>query len=98
MIEARRGPALKIALGLQIGFLWMTGRLLEAVRIGAEIRREIPEENGILLPALFGTEINGPPRCRPRQHFDLIAATNHRVALEETRAELLTTSANGPAA
>jgi Domain of unknown function (DUF4158) len=31
-IEARRGPALKIALGLQVGFLRMTARLLEAVR------------------------------------------------------------------
>jgi Domain of unknown function (DUF4158) len=32
-IEDRRGPALKLALALQIGFLRMTGRLLEAVRI-----------------------------------------------------------------
>ena len=33
VIEERRGPALKIALALQIGFLRMTGRLHEAVRI-----------------------------------------------------------------
>jgi hypothetical protein len=33
VIEDRRGPALKRALALQIGFLRMTGRLLEAVRI-----------------------------------------------------------------
>ena len=33
MIEERRGPALKIALALQIGFLRLTGRLLEAVRM-----------------------------------------------------------------
>jgi len=33
VIEERRGPALKIALALQIGFLRMTGRLLEAVRM-----------------------------------------------------------------
>jgi hypothetical protein len=33
VIEDRRGPALKLALALQIGFLRMTGRLLEAVRI-----------------------------------------------------------------
>jgi hypothetical protein len=33
VIEERRGPALKIALALQIGFLRMTGRLLEAVRV-----------------------------------------------------------------
>ena len=33
VIEERRSPALKIALALQIGFLRMTGRLLEAVRM-----------------------------------------------------------------
>ena len=33
MIEERRSSALKLALALQIGFLRMTGRLLEAVRI-----------------------------------------------------------------
>src|ERR1700756_2265460 len=33
VIEERRSPALKLALALQIGFLRMSGRLLEAVRI-----------------------------------------------------------------
>jgi len=33
VIEVRRGTALKLALALQIGFLRMTGRLLEAVRM-----------------------------------------------------------------
>ncbi len=33
VIDGRRGPALKLALALQIGFLRMSGRLLEAVRI-----------------------------------------------------------------
>jgi hypothetical protein len=33
VIEDRRSPGLKLALALQIGFLRMTGRLLEAVRI-----------------------------------------------------------------
>ena len=33
VIENRRGPALKLALALQIRFLRMTERLLEAVRI-----------------------------------------------------------------
>jgi len=32
VIENRRGPALKLALALQIGVLRMTGGLLEAVR------------------------------------------------------------------
>jgi len=33
LIEARRGPSLKLGLALQIGFLRMSGRLLDAVRI-----------------------------------------------------------------
>jgi hypothetical protein len=33
VIEERRHPVLKLALALQIGFLRMSGRLLEAVRI-----------------------------------------------------------------
>ena len=33
VIEERRSAALKLALALQVGFLRMTGRLLEAVRI-----------------------------------------------------------------
>jgi len=33
VIEERRRPELKLALALQIGFLRMSGRLLEAVRI-----------------------------------------------------------------
>jgi len=33
VIEERRSPVLKLALALQIGFLRMSGRLLEAVRI-----------------------------------------------------------------
>jgi Domain of unknown function (DUF4158) len=33
LIEARRGPSLKLGLALQIGFLRMSGRVLDAVRI-----------------------------------------------------------------
>ena len=33
VIEARRSPSLKLGLALQIGFLRMSGRLLDAVRI-----------------------------------------------------------------
>jgi hypothetical protein len=33
LIEARRGASLKLGLALQIGFLRMTGRVLDAVRI-----------------------------------------------------------------
>ena len=34
IIEERRRPELKLGLALQIGFLRMSGRLLDAVRIG----------------------------------------------------------------
>jgi hypothetical protein len=33
IVDERRSPALKLALALQIGFLRMTGRLLEALRM-----------------------------------------------------------------
>lgn len=38
MIEERRRPTLKLGLALQIGFLRMSGRLLDAVPIGAATR------------------------------------------------------------
>ncbi len=53
----RRGPPRKIALALQIGFLRMTGRLLEAVRVvppavwqrgGLIGRRQFPREAALI--------------------------------------------------
>ena len=38
IIEERRRPELKLGLALQIGFLRMSGRLLEAVRIVPRLR------------------------------------------------------------
>jgi hypothetical protein len=45
----RRGPALKLALALQIGFLRMTGRRREAVRIvPPALWRHLGEQLGIV--------------------------------------------------
>jgi hypothetical protein len=53
VIEDRRGPALKLALALQIGFLRMTGRLLEAVRIvPPALWRHLGEQFGVAAPDL----------------------------------------------
>jgi Domain of unknown function (DUF4158) len=53
VIEDRRGPALKLALALQIGFLRMTGRLLEAVHIvPPALWRHLGEQFGVAAPDL----------------------------------------------
>ena len=53
MIEERRSPALKLALALQIGFLRMTGRLLEAVRmVPPALWRHLGEQFGVAAPDL----------------------------------------------
>ena len=53
VIEDRRGTALKLALALQIGFLRMTGRLLEAVRIvPPALWRHLGEQLGVAAPDL----------------------------------------------
>jgi hypothetical protein len=53
VIEDRRGPALKVALALQIGFLRMPGRLLEAVRIvPPALWRHLGEQLGVAAPDL----------------------------------------------
>jgi hypothetical protein len=53
VIEDRRSPALKLALALQIGFLRMTGRLLDAVRIvPPALWRHLGEQLGVVAPDL----------------------------------------------
>ncbi|MHB8477639.1 MAG: DUF4158 domain-containing protein [Steroidobacteraceae bacterium] len=42
IIEERRRPELKLGLALQIGFLRMSGRLLDAVRMVPPLRRGTP--------------------------------------------------------
>jgi hypothetical protein len=53
VIEDWRGPALKLALALQIGFLRMTGRLLKAVRIvPPALWRHLGEQLGVAARAM----------------------------------------------
>jgi hypothetical protein len=53
VIEERRSAALKLALALQIGFLRMTGRLLEAVRIvPPALWRHLGEQFSVAAPDL----------------------------------------------
>ncbi len=53
VIEQRRSPVLKLALALQIGFLRMSGRLLEAVRIvPPPLWRHLGEQFGVAAPDL----------------------------------------------
>lgn len=53
VIEERRGPELKLGLALQIGFLRMSGRLLEAVRIVPPLLwRHLGEQFAVAAPDL----------------------------------------------
>ena len=53
VIEARRGPELKLGLALQIGFLRMSGRLLDALRIvPAMLWRHLGEQFAAAAPDL----------------------------------------------
>lgn len=53
VVEERRSPVLKLALTLQIGFLRMSGRLLEAVRIvPPPLWRHLGEQYGVAAPEL----------------------------------------------
>ena len=53
VIEARRGPELRLGLALQIGFLRMSGRLLDALRIvPAMLWRHLGEQFAAAAPDL----------------------------------------------
>jgi hypothetical protein len=53
LIEERRRPALKLGLALQIGFLRMSGRLLDSVRIvPPALWRHLGEQFGVQAPDL----------------------------------------------
>src|ERR1017187_7015525 len=53
VVVERRSPVLKLALALQIGFLRMSGRLLEAVRIvPPALWRHLGEQLGVAAPDL----------------------------------------------
>ena len=53
VIEQRRQPALKLGLALQIGFLRMSGRVLDAVRVvPAVLWRHLGEQFNVAAPDL----------------------------------------------
>jgi len=56
LIEGRRGPSLKLGLALQIGFLRMSGRVLDAVRI-------VPPSCGVISASSSTWRHRIWPRC-----------------------------------
>ena len=53
LIEARRGNALKLGLALHIGFLRLSGRLLNSVRVvPSALWRHLGQELGVAAPEL----------------------------------------------
>src|ERR1022692_2456826 len=75
LIEDRRRPALKLGLALQIGFLRMSGRLLDAVRIvPPALWKHLGSQFGAQAPDLASLRLADPfewrgarPRYRPRR-------------------------------
>ena len=68
VIDERRGPALKIALALPIGFLRMTGRLVQRIRmIFLDARQLMPKDftNAAVRPWCPSPPIP-PPTAPPR--------------------------------
>ena len=76
VIEDRRGSALKLALALQIGFLRMTGRLLEAVRIvPPALWRHLGEQLGVAAPDLASLRSMYQRRRTLFEHRDVACET-----------------------
>ena len=86
VIEDRRGPALKLALALQIGFLRMTGRLLEAARSG-DRRFRASLERAQQFAVVIGTFGHSSPcACAgcPRRAAPPIPGNCHLILLQPT--------------
>jgi hypothetical protein len=103
VIEDRRGPALKLALALQIGFLRMTGRLLEAVRIvPPALWRHLGEQLGVAAPDLASLRSMYQRRRTLFEHqevacetlgFHWLSEAQRRALVRVLRGELSRTSA-----
>ena len=102
VIEERHGPALKLALALQIGFLRMTGRLLEAVRIvPPALWRHLGEQLGVAAPDLASLRSMYKRRRTLFEHqevacetlsFHWLSEAQRRAMVRVLRAELTRTS------
>ncbi len=74
VIEQRRQPALKLGLALQIGFLRMSGRVLDAVRVvPAVLWRHLGEQFNVAAPDLASLRaMYGRGSTRDRQQLRLL--------------------------
>jgi TnpA family transposase len=76
VIEARRGPELKLGLALQIGFLRMSGRLLDALRIvPAMLWRHLGEQFAAAAPDLASLRAMYRRRRTLFEHQELACET-----------------------
>ena len=105
VIEERRSAALKLALALQISFLRMTGRLLEAVRIvPPALWRHLGEQFGVAAPDLASLRTMYRHRRTLFEHqevacealgFHWLSDAQRRALVRLVRAELSRTSDRG---
>jgi TnpA family transposase len=105
VIEERRSSALKLALALQIGFLRMTGRLLEAVRIvPPALWRHLGEQFGVAAPDLASLRTMYHRRRTLFEHqevacetlgFHWLSEAQRRALVRVLRDELARTSDRG---
>jgi hypothetical protein len=89
VIEGHRAPALKLALALQIGFLRMTGRLLEAVRVVPPAPwRHLGKEFGVAAPDLASLRTMYQRRRTLFEHQEVACETLgfHRLSEAQRRA------------
>jgi hypothetical protein len=105
VIEERRSSALKLALALQIGFLRMTGRLLEAVRIvPPALWGHLGEQFGVAAPDLASLRTMYHRRRTLFEHqevagetlgFHWLSEAQRRALVRVLRDELARTSDRG---
>jgi hypothetical protein len=90
VIEARRGPELKLGLALQIGFLRMSGRLLDALRIvPAMLWRHLGEQFAAAAPDLASLRAMYRRRRTLFEHQELACETLGFYWLSEPRRRAL---------
>jgi len=93
--DERRTPALKLALALQIGFLRMTGRLLEALRIVPPVLwRHLGAQFGIEAPDLASLRTMYRRRRTLFEHQDLACAVLGFHSITEARRRALVRALN----
>ena len=93
--DERRSPSLKLALALQIGFLRMTGRLLEALRVVPQaLWRHLGTQFGIEARELASLRTMYRRRRTLFEHQDLACAVLDFHAVTETQRRALVRAIN----